>query len=133
MSPRGWPVSISLDFVGVGLLSLGLFALLAFAVIFLLPRRIRPADVGDQPAVREAYRANVIQTMTLLLVVLGAAVGLKQLAESVDRLQEDRLDQLAADVESADQRLTATDSDEQGRLDAIADLSDLHTKSPELR
>ena len=126
-------MSISLGFVEVGILILALFALLAVLVVFLLPRPIRPADISGQPEVREAYRANVIQTMTLLLVVLGAAVGLEQLAASVDQLQEDRLDQLAADVESAEERLTGSDSDEQTRLDAIADLSALYTKSPELR
>jgi hypothetical protein len=126
-------VSFSLGFVEVGILILMLFALTAVVIVFLLPRRIRPADVGDHPEVREAYRANLIQIMTLLLVVLGASVGLEQLAASVDQLQEARLDQLAGEVESAEERLTGTDSDEQTRLDAIADLAALHTKSPELR
>jgi hypothetical protein len=126
-------MSITLGFVEIGILILMSSALAAIVVAFLLPRRIRPADVNEHPEVREAFRANLIQTMTLLLVVLGAAVGLEQLAASVDQLQEGRLDQLATEVESAEERLTATSSDEQTRLDAIADLSALHTKSPQLR
>ena len=68
-------MSITLGFVEIGILILMAFALVAIVVAFLLPRRIRPADIGERPEVREAFRANLIQTMTLLLVVLGAAVG----------------------------------------------------------
>jgi uncharacterized protein YjbI with pentapeptide repeats len=112
------------------ILVLTLFALGGILIAFLLPHRIRSADITSRPEVREAFRANLIQTVTLILVVVGAAVALKQLAASMDQLQDVRVDQLADDVEYAEARLTSVDSDEQTRVDAITDLSSLHAKSP---
>ena len=123
-------MSLPLGLVEVAILGLVAFAVFS-AVVTFLPRPIRPSQITDNPEVREAFRGNLIQILTLILVALGAAVALRQLSASIDELQVDRLAQIADEIERVESRLEADDSDVQLRVDAIKDLARLHGKSPE--
>ena len=110
---------------------IGIVAIVAIAGTFVLPHRIRPHEFAANPEAREAFRGNLIHALTVVLVVIGAAVALEQLAASMDQLQEDRLSQVADEVEAATTRLNDPNNDQQARVDAIADLARLHSMSSE--
>src|SRR4051812_28764669 len=93
---RGLFMRITVGLVDVTILLLGAAVLVGVAIAYKLPRRFRPADITT-PSDREAFRNNLIQTLTLVLVVLGAAVALKQLSASLEQLQGEQIDRLAGE------------------------------------
>lgn len=118
-------VPMPTGFTGRGIAVLVVLAAGGIGIALGMPRRLMPQG-SDEPSVREAYRGNVIQLVTVLLVVWGLVVGLLQLDASLDELRTQEASRFADEIAEAEARLNADAGTEEQRLDAISDLQRIH-------